>query len=536
MSPFKASSVFLSLLAAGSAMALGESSIEHPAFDSEQVEFFTSEIRPILAENCFKCHGNTDSTGHAKAKGGLQLISRRGVMIGGDHGPAINEEDPASSFILKMISHSDPDHAMPPKNKLRDDQIAAITRWVEMKAPWTKEDIDVLAELEEESSQTKINSTTEAFWSNKPLVRPAAPEVANPLWQRNPIDAFILRDLAKAGLEPNPQASKATLIRRAYYNLTGLSPSPEEVAEFIQDESPDAWPRLIDRLLDSPHYGEKWARHWLDVVRYAESNGFERDSDKEEIWRYRDYVIRALNEDKPYDQFVREQLAGDELEEVTIDSKIATGYHRLMQWDDEPVDRHQARYDVLDDILRTTTEGFLAMTVGCARCHDHKGDPIPQTDYYSFLAFFNGLTNHDKGSVIENVVTPGMRPAVEKRKAELAAEANQIISRRAAFETEAKRKFAAIDAEIAAQISSSDAAQVLVPDSREKPHQWYYTTKKPDDAWYNVSFRAENAGWKLSPGGFGAAAHRIAIREPTGTPATSGCRPVSNSPPSPSGW
>jgi len=503
MSQTKASAFILSLLAAASAVAQDEPRIEHPQFAPEQIEFFTKEVRPILAENCFKCHGNTDSKGHAKAKGGLQLISRRGLMIGGDHGPAIDEANPDDSFILKMISHSDPDHAMPPKNKLADDQVAAITRWVGMKAPWSADDIDVLAKLEEESSQTKINATTKAFWSNKPLERPAVPEVSESLWQGNPIDAFIFRDLAEAGLGPNPKAGRATLIRRAYYNLTGLSPTPEEVAAFVGDESPDAWPRLIDRLLESPHYGEKWARHWLDVVRYAESNGFERDSDKAEIWRYRDYVIRAFNEDKPYDQFIREQLAGDEIDDVTIDSRIATGYHRLMQWDDEPVDRHQARYDVLDDIVRTTTEGILAMTVGCARCHDHKGDPIPQKDYYSFMAFFNGLTNHDKSRVIEQIVTPEMRGAVEKKQAELAKEKRHIIARRAEMEALAKTKFAAKDPALAAELAASNSEQVLIPDSRRSPHQWHFTTEQPDDGWYNVGFRAENSGWKLAPGGFG---------------------------------
>ena len=504
MSRFKTTALLLSLAGTLPATGNDEVDIQHPAFSTEQVEFFTNEVRPLLAENCFKCHGDKGSKGHTKAKGGLQLISRRGVMIGGDHGPAINEERPAESFLLKMISHSDPDHAMPPKSKLPPEQIATLTKWVEMKAPWTPDDIDVLGELEEAPSQTQINATTKAFWSNKPLARPNVPRVDNAAWQKHPIDAFIYRDLAKAGLDPNSKASKATLIRRAYYNLIGLSPTPEEVAAFIKDDSPDAWPKLIERLLDSPHYGEKWARHWLDVVRYAESNGFERDSDKGEIWRYRDYVIKAFNEDKPYDQFIREQIAGDELDEITIDSKIATGFHRLMQWDDEPVDRHQARYDVIDDILRTTTEGFLAMTVGCARCHDHKGDPIPQTDYYSFMAFFNGLTNHDKGRVIENVVTPEMRDAVEKKRAELVKQANDARARITAIEKLAREKFAARDKDLAAQLAGSNSEQILIPDSRKQAHSWHYTTKKPAGDWYHVGFRAENAGWKLAPGGFGS--------------------------------
>jgi len=232
----------------------------------------------------------------------------------------------------------------------------------------------------------------EAHWSFQPVRRPAVPQVENAAWVTNPIDAFVLRRIEDEGLTPAPPAGKIELLRRACYDLTGLPPTPAEVDAFVADERPDAFDRVVEKLLASPRYGERWGRHWLDLVRFAETNSFERDSDKPFAWRYRDWVIRAFNEDKPYDRFVLEQIAGDELDEVTDDALIATGYYRLGFWDDEPTDRLQARYDELDDIVSTTGQVFLGLTVNCARCHDHKIDPIPQSDYYRMLAFFHGVT------------------------------------------------------------------------------------------------------------------------------------------------
>jgi len=232
----------------------------------------------------------------------------------------------------------------------------------------------------------------QTWWSETPLARPAVPEVNDESWPANPIDHFILARLEANGLEPNPRASKAELIRRASYDLIGLPPTPEEVRAFVEDENPGAWENLIDRLLASPHYGEKWGRHWLDLVRFAETDSYERDRLKPNAWKYRDYVIESFNADKPYDRFIIEQLAGDELgEKTTLDSIIATGYYRLGIWDDEPADPLQAQYDDLDSILATTSQVMLGMSLNCARCHDHKGDPIPQKDYYRFLAFFENI-------------------------------------------------------------------------------------------------------------------------------------------------
>ncbi len=224
------------------------------------------------------------------------------------------------------------------------------------------------------------------------------PLIAGKQWVKNPIDAFVLSQLEQKGLSPAPPADRVTLIRRAFFNLTGLPPTPEEVDQFVKDKSPDAYEHLIDRLLASPRYGERWARHWLDLVRYADTNSFERDGMKPNAWRFRDYVIHSFNQDKPYGQFIQEQLAGDELDQVTDETIIATGFYRLGLWDDEPADKLLSYYNELDDIVSTTSQVFLGLTLNCARCHEHKIDPVPHQDYYRFLAFFHGLNSYGKRS------------------------------------------------------------------------------------------------------------------------------------------
>lgn len=476
--------------------------VSHPDFAAEQVAFFQSEVRPILEQNCFRCHGGRGDDGAVKVRSGLQLISRRGVILGGDHGSAINPDDPGSSLLLEMVSYRDEHHEMPPTGKLEPEQIATLGKWVAMGVPWTPDDIDLLEQVAEEKAETTaINDHTRAFWSHKPLQRPAVPEVADPRWQKHPVDAFIYARLAENGLKPNAPAARQALIRRAYYNLTGLPPSPEAVTAFVNDPSPDAWPKLIDELLDSPRYGEHWARHWLDIVRYAESNGFERDSTKEHIWRYRDYVIDAFNADKPYDRFIKEQLAGDELEDVTPESIIATGYHRLMQWDDEPADREQHVYDVLDDNVRVTSEAMLGMTLGCARCHDHKGDPVSQKDYYSFMAFFKGVTQMDK----QRVIQPVSLPAPDEVVAERTRKREQEIAR---LEETVGRLRGEVRAAMVARepglepLLSAESAGALISDSRSEGQEWRYTLEEPADDWFAVGFRPP-ASWKTGKGAFG---------------------------------
>ena len=307
----------------------------------------------------------------------------------------------------------------------------------------------------------QVNAETMKFWSFHPVKRPAVPNVRNAAWVKNPIDAFVLDKLEKNGLAPAPPARKTALIRRLYYDLIGLPPTPEEVKAFLADNSAGSYEKIVDRLLASPHYGERWARHWLDLVRYAETNSFERDDPKPFVWRYRDYVIKSLNEDKPYNQFVMEQLAGDELLEMGKrgngaavpaaissfpqfpistrfpDALIATGYYRLGQWDDEPADPDQARYDDLDDILATTGQVFLGLTVNCARCHDHKLDPFPQKDYYRLLAFFQGIKRY------------GIRDPATVAAASLRSIAPEDEQRRSTeHDIEYKNKLAALDKQI----------------------------------------------------------------------------------------
>ncbi|KAA5541420.1 DUF1549 domain-containing protein [Roseiconus nitratireducens] len=325
---------------------------------------FQKQIQPILAKKCYACHGPDE------AESGLKFTSREAALGETESGSfAIVPGDVDASLLVDRITTDDEFERMPPEgDPVTEEEAALIIRWIEQGAAWRD------------------------HWAFEPLSDPTPPEVSDPAWQENPIDAFILASLEEAGLKPNGPADRRTLIRRVYYDLIGLPPTRQQVEAFVNDPSEQAFQKVVEELLDSAHYGERWGRHWLDLVRYAETNSFERDGAKANAWKFRDYVIRSFNEDKPYDQFVREQLAGDELDQVTKETLTATGYYRLGIWDDEPADPLQARYDALDDIILTTGQAFLGLTMNCARCHDHKIDPIPQTDYYGMLSFFEDVT------------------------------------------------------------------------------------------------------------------------------------------------
>jgi mono/diheme cytochrome c family protein len=349
---------------------------------ADDQSIYDKEVAPLLKAHCLKCHG-----AEAKIKGGLRLTSREDVLKGGDTGPAVVLDKPDESLLLKAV-HYKGDLQMPPSGKLPDKEIEVLTRWVKAGVPMTA------TAPSKPVHDAKPIADGKDYWAYQPIKRPEPPAVKNSDWARNAIDAFILAKLEAKGLAPNPPADPVAFIRRITYDLTGLPPTPEEIDAFVN--SPIANPNakielLVDRLLASPHYGERWGRHWLDVVRYAESNGYERDGPKPFVWRYRDYVIRSFNSDKPYDRFVREQLAGDEMPAAGTDGIIATGYYRLGLWDDEPVDPQQALFDGYDDIVATTGQVFLGMTLNCCRCHDHKIDPLPQTDYYRMVAFFRDI-------------------------------------------------------------------------------------------------------------------------------------------------
>ena len=358
-------------------------------FPPEQLQFFEKEVLPILKAECFKCHGAEE-----KIRGGLKLTSREEILKGGDLGPAVSLQKPEESLLLEAIQYKLPEAKMPPKGKLPAPQLEVLTKWVKLGLPWNAELVKIEPKVAAEPIKVDPKRGQD-YWAYQPVKQPAVPTVKNGAWVKNPIDAFILSKLEANNLAPTAPATKVSLVRRAYYDLTGLPPTPEEVDAFVADPSPQAYEKLLDRLLASPHYGEKWGRHWLDLVRYAETNGYERDSAKPFAWRYRDYVIGAFQQDKPYDQFLKEQLAGDELDEVTAESLIATGYYRLGIWDDEPADRLQAKYDILDGVVSTTSQVMLGMSLGCARCHDHKKDPLPQRDYYRLLAFFHDIADQN---------------------------------------------------------------------------------------------------------------------------------------------
>jgi mono/diheme cytochrome c family protein/GNAT superfamily N-acetyltransferase len=357
------------------------------AADAGSAEFYKDKVLPILEARCFECHGP-----ESELKGGLFLGNREGILEGGESGPAVDPDALEDSLILDAINYGS--YEMPPDSQLPDDEIAILTAWVKAGASIPEGSGLERPKIRHTNPATLVTDETKNYWAFRPVANPAVPQVTNSAWTANPIDNFILQGLEQAKLSPTSSADKQQLIRRAYYDLTGLPPSIDDVEAFVNDKSDRAFEKVIDRLLESPQYGERWGRHWLDLVRYAESNSYERDDSKPFAWRYRDYVIDSFNADKPYTQFIKEQLAGDEFDPRTPDSIVATGYYRLGIWDDEPVSQKQALYDDLDDILLTTSQVFLGLTMNCARCHDHKIDPIPQKDYYRFLAFFSGFQRY----------------------------------------------------------------------------------------------------------------------------------------------
>ena len=364
------------------------------------LDFFERRVRPILAEHCYSCHGPE------KQKGRLRLDSAGALRAGGEGGAVLVPGRPLDSRLIIAVGYQEEELKMPPKERLGARQVADLTEWVRMGAPLPAG--EVAAASVPGRAEVAIREQDRRHWAFQPVRRPLVPKPpATEPPGSNPIDAFIFAKLASKGLASNPAASQRELIRRATYDLTGLPPTLEEVERFLSDASPRAWEDLVDRLLASPRYGEKWGRHWLDLVRFAESNSYERDGTKPHTWRYRDYVIRSFNADKPYDRFVREQLAGDEMPDPDRDAFVATGFYRLGIWDDEPADRDLARYDGLDDIVTTTGQVFLGLTVDCARCHNHKIDPIPQRDYYRLLAFFQNVNQYRNGGPTDEVTLPG---------------------------------------------------------------------------------------------------------------------------------
>lgn len=356
------------------------------AFAAEEVEFFEKKIRPLLAEHCHKCHGAEQQ------KGGLRLDSRSGALAGGDSGPAVVPGHPDQGYLLSAVSYGDI-YQMPPTGKLPGDQIEALARWIERGAAWPAEE----APPESIGGGEFDLKQRARHWSFQPLGDAEPPPVSDEHWPQSPLDRFILARLEAAGLRPAPPADRYTLLRRLSYDLTGLPPSPDEIVSFLADSSPDAVARVVDRLLASPHYGERWGRHWLDLVRFAETYGHEFDFEIPRAHQYRDYVVRALNADVPYDQFVVEHLAGDLLSPPRLDpagrvneSIIATGFFWFGDQTHSPVDVLKAEADRIDNQIDVLGKTFLGLTLSCARCHDHKFDPLTARDYYALYGVLAG--------------------------------------------------------------------------------------------------------------------------------------------------
>lgn len=414
----------LSLLILGTAICLGQGA-----------EFFEKQIRPVLIQRCYGCH----SAASKPVMGGLRVDSLDALKKGGTRGPALVPGDLDHSLLMSAIQQTGT-LKMPPAGKIPDAEIAMFAQWIKMGAPWGKD--------------VTISAKTAPFWAFVKPTLPAPPQPNNQKWARNPIDRFVLARLEEKGLTPAPQATRRDLIRRVAFDLTGLPPSPEEVAAFETDKSTDAYARLIDRLLASPRYGERWGRHWLDVARYADTNGLDENLVFLNAWRYRDYVVRAFNQDKPYDQFIREQLAGDLLpkpdsrdsEDEYYQRLTATGFLSLggkMLAEDDPV---KMEMDIIDEQVEATGRAFMGLTIGCARCHDHKFDPIPTADYYSLAGIFKSSKTMENFKVVavwhEHILAPEAdrekirqhQKRVDEKKKEITAvqrPANEVLQKAA---------------------------------------------------------------------------------------------------------
>jgi hypothetical protein len=366
-------------------VASGSSLADDQVPDAAQLEFFEKHVRPLLARHCYKCHSVNAKRVEAK----LLLDSRMAQLRGGDSGAVIVPGDADSSLLIEAVQYES--YEMPPKGKLPDPDIETLVRWVNMGAPWPQE---LAPTVDADKGSFDLEKRKTEHWVWQPITAPETPSVADDAWPGNDIDRYVLARLENAGLKPSAAADRTALLRRLYFDLIGLPPTAEEVGAFVTDKDARAVESVVDKLLDSPHFGERWGRYWLDLVRYAESRGHEFDNDTPNAFQYRDYVIRALNADVPYDQFVREQIAGDLLPQPRLhpaqhfnESVLGTGFWFLGEWVHSPVDIRKDEADRFDNMIDVMSKTFLGVTVACARCHDHKFDAISTADYYSLSGF-----------------------------------------------------------------------------------------------------------------------------------------------------
>jgi len=397
----------LSLLLQAESPAADETVSTDSAVSKPKIDL-VRDVQPLLKRHCFKCHAGD------KREGGFRLDQRTGAFAGGDEGVAIKKGDSANSSLIKRVSGDDPDLVMPPEgDRLTPAEVSVLKLWIDQGAVWP--------------DSAAGGNVRPDHWSYQPVTRPDLPSVRNDNWVRNPVDAFVLARLESRKFEPSSEADRHTLIRRLYLDLLGLPPQPGEVDAFVGDTSPQAYDELVAKLLQSPHFGERWGRHWLDMARYADSDGYEKDRARPNAWRWRDWVIDAINKDIPFDQFTVEQLAGDLLPNATADQKLATAFHRQTLTNTEGgTDQEQFRVEACFDRTETTGAIWLGLTVGCARCHTHKYDAITQREYYQMFGFFN---NGDE----TNLQVPISEEATAKYEKDLAAHNAKLAKQQAAL-------------------------------------------------------------------------------------------------------
>ena len=381
------------------AVTLAFASVANLCAQTGDAEYYTKTVRPVLEKNCFACHSHAAK----KAKGGLMLDSHDALVKGGVTGPAFDAQHPEQSLIAKAIGYEDEDLRMPPKGKLADADRAVLEAWLKRGAPFAGE-----------TKHVKSGGITEEdrhWWAYRPVVAVEPPPVADARWNANPIDRFVFARLAREGIRPTASADRANLLRRVTFDLIGLPPSPEEIDAFVRDRDPQAFEKRVDKLLASPRYGERMGRRWLDLARYGESDGFRLDSFRNSAWRYRDWVISAFNRDMPYDEFVREQLAGDELHPDSRDAIVATGFLAAGIYEYNQSDVRDQQSNMVNELVDLTGDVFLAQGMACAKCHDHKFDPILQKDYFRLRAFFEPTMVLQEA----DISTPAEREAYERK-------------------------------------------------------------------------------------------------------------------------
>ncbi len=404
----------LSKLAVLACTALPGFAQSNPPLSPEARLLFENSVRPVLNQNCLACHNQRNRTS------GLALDSREALLTGGNRGAGAKPGAAAESLLIQAVEQKG-ELKMPPGKRLSEEQIASLRTWIDQNAPWP-----------EAVAQKKPGWD---HWAFQPPKRVEPPSVKDSTWVRNPIDNFILARLEREGIRPSPEADRSALLRRMSLDLIGLPPTPNEIRDFLADKSPDAYEKAVDRLLASPHYGERWGRTWLDLARYADSDGYTIDGPRQ-IWKYRDWVINALNRDMPFDEFAIEQIAGDMLPNATKDQVIATGFHRNTTSNMEGgIDFEQYRVEAVADRVATTGSAFLGLTVGCARCHDHKYDPVSQREFYQLFAFFNNTDEiaseaerYDFNRPILELATPEELARREAYRAQLAALSREMAT------------------------------------------------------------------------------------------------------------